>query len=221
MSRESHIPKLTDNTIPLQKRFEEFVLWSTSNPCGVIDRLAEQLSVAPGVVEVFYELGNLDEKEFEIIDEKKIDIDSLFLVVRCNKAIREMIYENAGRLMRDRPITAIREFIEEHSVPNFNPLIQSISANVWGKTAQYLKALNIEDGTINKNFRSMLVRANIIKKGGKEISEKMVNWIVSGIVHDLESELGIFTNENIKNNFPKDFVVIEKIIFLINAYSND
>lgn len=199
---------LEDLSIPLRKRYDDFLVWSNSNASSIIEIIAEQLGVQPGVVDVFNELANLEDDEFEIIDKNKIDIDSLFLIVRNNKSIRSKIYENSTQLLKsDQPLTAIRSFIERAVEPNYHELVQKISPNSLKSIAKYLKDRSIVSGTITAQLPSMLSKAAVKRSKEELISEKMVDWIIRAMTRDLEKELNIFCNDNIKNNFPEDYKI--------------
>src|SRR6185312_16702127 len=109
-------------------------------------------------------------------------------------------------LNSNQPLNAIRIFIDQITIPDFNLLIQKITPKVWGVISKYLKERDIISGTINKKFRSMLVNAIKAKNTEKNISEPMVNWIMRGIAHDKEKELNIFTNEILQKEYPNDFI---------------
>ena len=200
------ILNLTDNSISISKRYDDFLMWSNQNTSIVPDVIAEKLEVDSSVVDVFHQLGELEE-EFDKIDEKKIDIDALFILVHYdNPAARAKVYENAEQLMNDpQPMRAIREFLDNFTVPNYAEIINQVSAGAWSEIAKSLKARGIVAGSITKRFRGMLVRAANYKKRNEPISPRMCDWIMRGITADVQKELKIFSSETLIDDFTADF----------------
>lgn len=203
---------LTDIGIPIQERYDKFLLWSNTHPAIIADVIAGQIEVDSSVVDVFFLLGEMED-EFQIIDDKKIDVSALFLIVRCEKAVRMKIYDNAERLLSEsQPMHAIRRFIEKASSPDFNSIVNQISATTWKIASKYVRSRKIESGTITSKFPGMLNKAYRFKNNGWRISDNMCDWIIRGIVHDREHEFGIFTNPEILDHSPEDFNHLDTII---------
>jgi hypothetical protein len=206
------ILNLTDVGIPIQKRYDEFLLWSNSHSSIIPDVIADQIKVDSSVVDVFLVLGELED-EFDIINEKKIDVSALFLIVRCKKEVRLKIYDNAEVLLAEsQPMHAIRKFIEKASSPDFTEVINMITAKTWKIISNYIKQRKIESGTISDKFPNMLAKCSTFKTQGKLISEPMCEWIIRAIVHDKEHAFGIFTNVEILNHSSEDFNYFEMVM---------
>ena len=59
----------------------------------------------------------------------------------------------------------------------------------------------------------MLIDASKNKLNNDRISNGMCDWIMRAINRDVQNELGIFTNENLLNNFTEDYNHFEVLIF--------
>lgn len=212
------ILKLLDDDIPLQKRYDTFLFWDHENTCGVTYLIAEKLGIKVSYVEVFYELGTLDAEEFESIDKLKITIDALFFVVKQNKELRLKIYANYENIIKNatQPIRALKKFIDDDCEPDFKMKLHSISAGAYGSIASYLKSLNIEDGSITRQFRGLLVSISKLINNGDEMSDKQANWVIRAITHDKNMSFNIFTNDILKTDYPNDFIIFQDIISDIN-----
>ncbi|MGF7072370.1 hypothetical protein [Mucilaginibacter sp. 3215] len=206
------ILNLTDNSIPISKRYDDFLIWSNQNTSIVPDVIAEKLEVDSSVVDVFHQLGELED-EFKIIDEKKIDIATLFILVRYdNPEARAKVYDNAETLLADpQPMKAVREFLENLVVPDYSTIINQVSANAWAEVSKALKARDIVAGTITKQFRSMLITAAGLKRRNEPITPKMCDWILRAINVDVQQELRIFSSETLINDFTTDFNHFESL----------
>ena len=205
------ILKLTDADIPIQKRYDAFLIWCNEHPSSVSEIIAEQLGVNSSIIDVYLLLGDLEE-EFDIIDQKKIDVDFLFLIVRCDKYLRMKIYNNSEVILsNDQPVNALRTFIDKETVPDFATLIQQVSPAAWGSIAKYLKDRGITSGRLSISFRSMLVMATRHRKAGKEISEKMADWIILAMTRDKEKGFNVFLNDGLKKKLPEDYKIFETI----------
>jgi hypothetical protein len=212
------LKNLTAKHIPLQKRYDDFVVWISEKTNNVPELIAVELEVEPSVVDVFFELANFDTEEFAMIDKCELDIDELFIIVRTKRNIRMQVYENAKTLLADpQPLKAIREFIDNAIFGTQDQLLRKVSSGAWKCVAKYLKSRSIEDGTITRKYRSLLVSLAKYKDQDKEFSDKQIDWLVRGILHDHEAELRIFTSNDLKNSFKDDYILIEKALELIKA----
>jgi hypothetical protein len=210
----SDILGLLKSSIPLQQRYDSFVLWISKKNNNVPDLLAFELEVDTGVVEVFFELGNLDDDEFEIIDQSKLDISEMFIFVRFNRSIRNKVYEKAAELLASpQPLSAIKAFIDKQSQTNIEELVGQVSPKCWSAISKYLKDRDIVNGTITRRIRSMFVN---VAKG--TLTGKMTDWIIRAIFHDKEKELGIFTSELIKQKYPTDYQLFVEIRDNLESY---
>jgi hypothetical protein len=208
--------QLTNKGVPLQKRYDQFVLWINEQTNNVPELLANSLGVDVSVVDVFFELGNLDVEEFSLIDENNIDIDELFLIVRTRKEVRLEAYKNASVLLSGKqPLKAIREFIDKQMFGSQEDLIKRVSADGWSCINKYIKQRNIVNGTITKSFRSFLYRVSKFKKENRELSSAMMDWLIRAIIHDDANNLGVFTNSALKKEFSDDYELLGKIIVVV------
>lgn len=210
--------KLCDTNVAIQKRYDDFVRWISSKNNNVTELLAEELGVDSSVVDVFFELGNLDEEEFIEIDNNKIDVGALFVFIRCSKDIRQKVYCRSNILLSSQqPLKAIREFIDNEKV-DLDILVNSLSAKSLGSIATYLKSRDIDEGALNKGFRSMIVNAAKSVNKKSKISDKMIDWILEALTYDQEKQLGVFLNGDLKSKFPADFEIIKSIIENIKVH---
>src|SRR5476651_911854 len=122
------ILNLTDSSIPISKRYDDFLLWSHDHPSIIPEVIAENLGVEISVVNVFHQLGEF-EQEFPKIDEKKINVDSLFLLVRYdNPKVWAKVFDDAEIIQGDpQPMNALRMFIEKIMIPDYYETINKIS----------------------------------------------------------------------------------------------
>lgn len=203
----------------LQERYDDFVIWINNKNNNVPELLAEELGVDASVVDVFFEIGNLDPEEFAEIDKNKIDVGALFVFVRNKKDVRLKVYKNATKLLSSsQPLKAIREFIDEEKM-DFDHFINSISANAWKSIASYLKLRSIDEGALSKRFRNVLFNCAKRKSGNQDISEKMIDWILEAIMYDNEKSLKVFLNLELERKFPDDYKIYELIIENLSVYS--
>lgn len=211
---------LMDKAVPLQQRYDKYVLWLNTKNYPVSDFIAAELGLTVGEADVFAELGALDEEEFDIIDQKGFDIGHLFLIVRASKVTRNIIYQRSQEIINAmQPLNMMKRIVDENSnYIKVEELIRKVSAKCWSKLSSYLKQRGIEDGTINKGFRSMLVTANMKITKGELLSDKMVEWIVRAVHHDKSLALGVFTNDVIRLNFHDDYVILTQISESMSEY---
>lgn len=84
---------LLDSNVPLQERYDKFLNWANQNSVVATNLVAEKLSINVAHVEVYYDLGKIEnESEFQIIDSKKISLDSLVLILKEEENTRQKIY---------------------------------------------------------------------------------------------------------------------------------
>lgn len=214
---------LLDTTISLQKRYDIFLFWLSSKNHGVIEFIAQELGLAVSEVDVFNELGELDAEEFDSIDQIGFDIGLLFIVVRAPKEVRRIMYERHVEILSSpQPLTTLKAIVDEHS--NYNSieeLVKQVSGNCWKSVASYLRQRDIISGTITKSIRSMLMQVGKKINEEKEISEKQWGWIVRAIQHDHAGDLGIFTNDNLKENHYEDYELFIQIHEHIVKYATN
>lgn len=215
------ILNLNDSLIPISKRYDDFLLWSHEHPSIIPEVIAENLGVEISVVNVFHQLGEF-EQHFQNIDEKKVSVDSLFLLVRYdNPEVWEKVFEQVDVIQGDsQPMNALRMFIEKIMIPDYYETINNISAKAFASIAKTLKARNITSGTINKSFRGMLVLASKNRINNERISNKMCDWIMRAINRDVQNELGIFNNEDLLNNYTEDYNYFEVLITQLPQLTN-
>lgn len=212
---------LLDSSVPLQKRYDSFLMWANDNNCITPEPMAAELGIAVSEVDIYLMLGALEEEEFTIIDKAGFDTDHLFIIVRENRReARNKIYVAAQEILKSsQPLSRIKEILDGSSHYNYvEDGVKKISAGCWFTIASYLKQRNIENGTITKKFRSMLVTAGKMINTGQQLSDKMMNWIIGAINHDLDNNLGIFTNDDIKTKHGNDFEILNDIRENIDYY---
>lgn len=214
---------LLNTTIPLQQRYDDFLLWLSAKNHAVIEFMAQELELTVSEVDVFNELGALDEEEFKIIDSIGFDVGLLFIVVRSPKEIRKIMYDrNEEILHSQQPLTKLKSIIDEHSdYTSIEELTKKITGSCWKSVASYLRQREITSGTITKQIRRMLMQVGNRIIAGNEISEKQLNWIIRAIEHDKASTLGIFTNETIRTEFQEDYLIFTQIHQHISKYGTN
>lgn len=211
---------LLDSSVPLQKRYDSFLIWANDNKCITPEPMAAELGITVSEVDIYLMLGALEE-EFTIIDKAGFDIAHLFIIVRENRReARNQIYAAAEEILKSsQPLTRIKEILDESSHYNYvEDGVKKISADCWFTISSYLKQRNVENKPITKQFRGMLVTAGKKINAGKELSDKMMNWIIGAIQHDLDNDLGVFTNDDIKNKHIKDYEILSDIRENIDYY---
>lgn len=211
-------PKLKDTTVSLAARYESFLKWLLNQNNQNIEYLASILQVEPGIVDLFFRLGEVEPEEYEIISKEEIDIDILVLIIYWKKAIRYRIYSKIGEFLSlPQPATAVREFVEENIIGTYESMLQEISVEYWNSIVRYLKDRNITGGAFSPKFRSMLV--GVIRKlsDDETISQGQLDWIAQAIICDHDDEMGVFFSANAKKKFPKDCLKIKEILELIKG----
>lgn len=211
---------LLNSSIPLQKRYDDFIIWQSSINHVVIEFMAQELGLTVSEVAVFNELGELEDDEFTIIDKTGFDIGLLFIVVRAPKKVRRIMYDRSVEILKfPQPLTLLKEIVDEHSdYTGIEELVKQIAGDCWKSLASYLRQRDIISGTITKDIRSMFMRvANNINKGN-EITEKQLGWIIRAIQHDYAQSIGVFTNETVRTEFPDDYQIIIRIHEHIEKY---
>ncbi len=215
--------KLLDSSIPLQKRYDDFLLWQSSINYVVIELLAQELGLNVSEVAVFNELGELEDDEFAVIDKTGFDIGLLFIVVKAPEKIRRIMYDRSDEILKSsQPLTFLKEIVDEHSdYTSIHELVKQISGDCWKSVSSYLKQRNLTSGTINTGIRNMLRQVGDKINKNSEVSERQYDWIVRAVEHDYAQSLGIFTNETIETEFSDDYQVIIKIHEHIEKYDTN
>lgn len=209
--------KLLDTSVPLLDRYDIYLEWESQNSTISLQVVSQNLEIGIAYVEVFIDLGKLDVEEFKIIDEKKIDMDSLVLILKENKEDRKHIYENFLSIISNtsEPVKSLRNFIGGDNEPLFREKLINISPEAYFRISQYLKQTGIINGTITKSFRGFLVTIGKKIQNEEFISDKQFDWLVKAISHSNVHSLDIFTNEIIRVDFPEDYNIFRQIIDLI------
>lgn len=215
--------KLLDTSIPLQKRYDDFLLWQSSINHVVIEFMAQELRLTVSEVAVFNELGELEEDEFDIIDKTGFDIGLLFIVVRAPEKVRRIMYGRSEEILKSsQPLTFLKEIVDQHSdYTSIEELVKQISGDCLKSIASYLRQRNIESGTITKKIRSLLVQVGNKINSEDIVSDKQIAWIIRAIQHDYAQSIGVFTNETIKTDFHDDYLIITKVHEHIEKYETD
>jgi len=214
---------LLDSSIPLQKRYDDFILWLSSKNHAVIELMAQELGLAVSEVAVFNELGELEDDEFAVIDKTGFDIGLLFIVVRAPEKVRRIMYDRSVEILKSsQPLTLLKEIGDAHSdYTSIEELVKQISGNCWKSIASYLRQRSIVSGTITKNIRRMLMQVGNNINNEKEITDGQLGWIIRAIQHDNAESIGVFTNETIKTDFNDDYLLILRIHEHIERYETD
>ncbi|WP_333810081.1 hypothetical protein [Flavobacterium sp.] len=205
---------LLDPNIPLSERYDSYLEWETQNSTISIQVIAQNLGIREAHVEVYFDLGKLDEEEFNTIDDSKIPIDHLFLIIKEDKQKRIELYNNYKIIVNDtkEPIKAIRNYIDGDNEPLFKKMLHNVSPNAYYSVSSYLKQRDIQSGTIIKGFRGCLINVGNRVKNGDVISDKQIDWIVKAIAHSEVESLNVFSNDILKNDLPDDYEIFRKII---------
>ena len=214
---------LLNIAVPLQERYDKFLLWLSSKNHAVIEFMAQELGLTVSEVDVFNELGELDENEFEIIDRIGFDIGLLFIVVRAPKEVRKIMYDSSESILNSpQPLTSLMEIVDsQNDYTSIEDLVRQISGDCWKSVASYLRQRDLTSGTITKSIRSMLVQVGNKINAGNSASDKQYAWIIRAVQHDNVDSLGIFTNETIQTDFSEDYQIIIKIHEHIERYGEN
>jgi len=211
------ILNLLDTSIPLQKRYDTFLKWDNQNAFTVTNLVATKLEIGIAHVEVFFDLGKLDDEEFPIIDDKKISIDSLVLIVKEEKSTRLKVYSDYEKIVNTiQPIKALREYIDNLINPSIDHLYEKLTSGVFFSISKYLKQRGIDETPLNLWFRSFMVGCGKTVSKGENLSERQKAQITRAISYDNMSSLNVFSNDILKNDFEADFNVFQEITELIN-----
>lgn len=214
---------LLDSSIPLQKRYDDFILWLSSKNHAVIELMAQELGLAVSEVAVFNELGELEDDEFAVIDKTGFDIGLLFIVVRAPEKVRRIMYDRSVEILKSsQPLTLLKEIGDAHSdYTSIEELVKQISGDCWKSIASYLRQRNITSGTITTKIRSMLMQVGKRINTQSEVSDKQYAWIIRAIQHDYSESIGAFANEIVKTEFFEDYQIIIKIHEHIEKYETN
>lgn len=214
---------LLDSSLPLQKRYDDFLLWQSSINHVVIEFMAQELGLTVSDVAVFNELGELEDDEFAIIDKTGFDIGLLFIVVRAPEKVRRIMYDRSTEILKSsQPLTLLKEIVDEHSdYTSIEELVKQISGDCWKSVASYLRQRNITSGTITKNIRGMLMQVGNNTNDEKGITEGQLGWIIRAIQHDYTDSIGVFTNDIVKADFNDDYQIIIRIHEHIEKYETN
>lgn len=212
--------KLLDANIPLQERYDRYLEWISQHSTVSPNIIAQELEMSIAYVEVFLDLGKLDQDEFSIIDEIEISIDSLVLIVKeDSKEKRLKIYRNYLSIVSDtnEPIKALRNFIDGDDEPLFMEKLLLVSPQAYYSIASYLKQTGIENAVMPKKFRGFIVTIGKLIEANKPISDKQCDWVVKAVAYDKAQSLKIFSNEILKNDFNKDYLIFQEIMLMIST----
>jgi hypothetical protein len=204
---------LLDPKISLQKRYDDFLRWLSTKNHAIIELMADELGITISEVDVFNELGDLDDEEFGIIDKIGFDIGLLFIVVRAPKDIRKIMYERHSEISKShQPLTALKSIVDEHSdYASIEELVQKVSGECWKSVSSYLKQRDIVSGTITKKIRGMLIQVGNKIMAENIVTEGQIGWLIRAIEHDKTNNLGIFTNDIVKDTFNDDYHIFIQI----------
>ena len=211
---------LRDNSTPLQERYDRFLLWVNDKNFTSANIIAEELGLDVSEVNVFFELGNLDDDEFAIIDEKGFDMAMVFLIVRSERRGRNEIYSHYEEILNDaQPLRKLMVIADKSSTYNSAvELVKKVNGNCWLSISNYLKQRGIVNGTITSKIRGMLFWAGKAVISGKKLSVDQIAWIIRAIEHDKSKSLGVFTNDTIRLEFNDDYQIFAEIHEILNEY---
>lgn len=212
------IPELENIEIPLQERYDQFLEWVSQQSINNPEFLAPKLEVQPSVIDLFYELGALETEEFDIIDEHKIDVGILYLIVHFDKSIRSRIYARVVEFRElAQPLTAIREFVDEEIVSVYSGLLKQVCGGYWKSISQYLKAKDIDTGLLKKSVRSFFYSIGKHVSSGNELTINQLDYAAQMIVFDDEYEHGVFQNDQVHKDYPDDCQLMREALELIKG----
>ncbi len=205
---------LLDLKIPLMERYNRYLKWDSQNSIVAIQIISQNLGISEANVEVYFDLGKLDDEEFDIIDNCKIPIDHLFLIIKEDKERRIELYNNYITIINgtNEPVKAIRNYIDGDNEPLFKQLLQNVSYGAYRSISSYLKQTNTVKGTITTGFRSCLYQVSNKVENGDEISDGQTDWIVKAISYAESQGLNVFSNDLLKSDFIDDYEIFQKII---------
>lgn len=213
-----NIPELENIDIPLQVRYDEFLEWTSQQGNNNPEFLAPKLNVEPSIVDLFFELGALDEDEFQIIDQYKIDVGILYLIVHFGKAIRKRIYPKMSEFLGlAHPLTAIRDFVDEEIVSVYSVLLRQINGGYWKSISAYLKAKGVNDGLLKKGVRSFFFSIGRHVSLGNELTINQLEYVAQIVIYDNEYEHGVFMNDQAQKDYAEDCKLIEEVVELIKG----
>ncbi len=211
-------PELENIEIPLQQRYDQFLEWVSQQGNNNPEVLAPKLDVQPSVIDLFYELGALEPEEFTIIDEHKIDVGILYLIVHFNKPIRSRIYPRVADFMElAQPLSAIRDFVDEEIVSVYSGLLKKICGGYWKSISGYLKAKDINTGLLKKGIRGFFFSIGRHVDNGNELTINQLEYAAQIIVFDDEYEHGVFLNDQVLKDYPDDCELMKEAVELIKG----
>jgi hypothetical protein len=212
------IPDLINIEVPLQERYDQFLKWVSEQGNSNPEYLAPKLKVHPSIVDLFYELGALDAEEFSIIDEHKIDVGILYLIVHFNKTIRRKIYPRIDEFkLMAQPLSAIRDFVDDEIVSVYSGLLKQISGGYWKSIAAYLKAKDVDIGLLKKGVRGFFYSIGKHVDNGNELTINQLEYAAQIIVYDDEYKHGVFLNDQVQKDFSEDYELMVEAIELIKG----
>ncbi|GEM63389.1 hypothetical protein SF1_13710 [Sphingobacterium faecium NBRC 15299] len=215
--------KLLDLSIPLQQRYDCFLIWLSSKNHVVIEFMAQDLGLTVSEVDVYNGLGELEDDEFAAIDKTGFDIGLLFIVLRAPEKVRRLMYKRSDEILKSsQPLTLLKEIVDENSdYTGIEELVKLISGNCWKSIASYLKQRNIDRNTLSVKLRSMLMGVGNSINLKKQISDAQLAWIIRAIQFDHSESSGVFTNEILEKDFNDDYQIFIKIHEHIEKYDTD
>lgn len=190
---------------PLQERYDRFLEWVSQQGNYNAEFLAPKINVEPSVIDLFFELGALEVDEFKIIDAHKIDVGILYLIVHFNKAIRSRIYPVISDFLSlPHPLSAIREFVDQEIVSEYNLLLSKVSGNYWKSISAYLKAKDVNSGLFNAKARSFFYDIGNAVNRNSILTLNQLDYAAQILVFDSELRHGVFFNDQAKKDYPTD-----------------
>jgi len=209
--------KLSDDSIPILKRLKTFIEETEKlgfNIQAINDGtlnehiLSNAFEIPPSLVCMYFNLYLSEEDELQYLAEKKLHTSLLNTLMFINPIIRDVIYEKLDEFLKDEyPIESIIRFINEGNWRlRIQDLYEKVEKEYWAAVSSYLKDTSTANGTITTSFRNLLMRIRT------KASEKQLNWLERGIIHDYELNLHVFINDSMKSNHPKAVKLIKKYI---------
>ncbi len=205
-----------DDSIPILDRLRSFIdevdnlgynVESISHGSLNEHYLSAAFGTPPQIIRMYFGLYLCDDEEKQFLGRKELDTGLLRTLMLIEPQIRKELYKQIdGILGYEFPITGIIDFVDHGAWRiRMRDVYEAVNKEYWAAVSGYLKDTGTVNGTITKSFRKLLMDIKIYGKA----SDKQLDWLERGIIHDFERELGIFTSEALSKIFSSDVDWIE------------
>jgi hypothetical protein len=127
---------LLNSEIPLQDRYDNFLSWLDEQNNHNSDYLASLQGVGTWIIDLYFQLHDLDDEEFKIIADNNIDLDTVYFIVHFKKVIRYKIYLKIKVFLSLRQtLSAIRSYVYNEVIAEYEHKLQQISGDFWYASA--------------------------------------------------------------------------------------